>query len=142
MEFLHAFKLACENNRVHEGASMSSLPFFLKKAAAAALTARLFLKSRSWHGTVSEYMLTSHFQVVNYLLDTGAMDNIIKAADTEIVRFTNMWLLEYPYPLNEDPAFPTSVRCVCTKRTASSIEHSTHSFWSNIIHAALQKLAY
>lgn len=63
--------------------------YFYEKAAAAALTAHLSLKSRLSHGSAKEGMLTSYVQVVNHLLDTFATDDINAAAGPEEVRLTH-----------------------------------------------------
>lgn len=78
--FLHVFKMACDNNGTHEGAAMWLIPFFMKKTAAAAITARPSLKAGSSSGTFREVMLIPHVEVVNHLVNTYATDDIIAEA--------------------------------------------------------------
>lgn len=53
------------------------VPFFVKKPAASALTARSSLKSRLLHGSVKEGRLASFVQVVDHLLETYATEDVI-----------------------------------------------------------------
>lgn len=63
------------------------MPFFMKKAAAAALTAPLSLKWKSSLYSVKEGELTIECQVVNHFLETCTTDDIIAEIDSEIARY-------------------------------------------------------
>lgn len=85
--FLQEFKIAGDNNVIHKWVATWLILFIMKKTAAAALTVRLSLKSRSLHARIKEGMLISYVQVINHLLKTYAMKDIIAKAGWEIFRF-------------------------------------------------------
>lgn len=94
----HAFKMACDITGVHEVASMWLDSCFMEESAAAAYTARLYLKARSAHGSAQNGMITPYVQIVDPLLESNATDNKMGETEKENVRFTqwtNMSPLQY-----------------------------------------------
>lgn len=87
MGFLHAFKMACDKNAIHEGIAMWIIPHPICKTAAAGLTARLSLQSKSSHNCTEEGVLISYGQVVNHLWETYATEEVITERDTDIFRY-------------------------------------------------------
>lgn len=85
LEFLHPIKVACDIISI-QGAAIWLLPYFMKMLAAAVLTARLSLKSKSSHHSYKE-VLTTYCQVVNHLLETYPRDDIIAEMDSRVARY-------------------------------------------------------
>lgn len=72
----------------------------MTKTEAAALAARVFLRSVSYHGSVKKGKLTYYVRVVDHLSDTYEIQYLIAEAGTEIVQFrqpTNMSPLQCAY---------------------------------------------
>lgn len=149
ISFLSAFKLACDTNGVHEGAAMWLLHFFMKKPAAAALNSRISLPSKS-HRRHKEGTLTTYCEVVNYLLETYATDDVIAETDAEILRFTQ--------PPTKSPTeyaealWNKALRCdrvydeyvlkgIFIEGLHESIRHSMRSYWGSRKNATVHDLA-
>lgn len=70
----------------------------MKIKAAAAPTARLYLKAKLFQESIKEGTLTWHEHIVNHLLEINATEEIIAEVDTEIVcsiQPSNMLPLQY-----------------------------------------------
>lgn len=87
--FLSAFKPACDTNGMHKGADMWLLHFFMKKQAAAALKLRIALLPRSCRRR-KEGALTTYWEVVNYLLDTYATDDVVAKTHARMGHYTQL----------------------------------------------------
>lgn len=140
-----------DSNKANKGAIMRLPPFIIRRTAAAALKERFSLKDRLLNGSLKEDMLTSHVPFVNTLMGTYETDDIIAKADREIVSFTQ--------PTNFSPlqcANALWMKTLCCPQEYEEyvlketfmdgslplIRHGMHSFCSNNMYAALQKLAF
>lgn len=93
---LHAFKIECDSNGIHEGAAMWLFPYFLKKFTAAISAPCLSHGAKKSNYGVKDAVLTTKFQVVNHVLETYTADHIIKETDSDTACFvnpSNMWPL-------------------------------------------------
>lgn len=141
--------MCCDKNGLHE-AAMVLVPVLMKETAATALTKRLSLKSRVWHGSVKEGLLTCHIQVVNHLLGASATNSVITEANTEIVHSRSRQTCVITIrrcSMDEDVAFLTGLRRVRTKnnvRGRLTIFNGAQEqrVWSRYSHSALQKPSY
>lgn len=90
LNFLSAFKLACSTNGIDESAAIWIFHFFIKGSFAAALNACWSLKSTSQSSTprAKDGMLRTYAEVVNYLLQTCATNDVIARTDVANTRFT------------------------------------------------------
>lgn len=82
--FLRNFKLACGTNQIHESVALWPFHFFMKKSFSAASQSRLASNQMARTRVSSKAKttkLTTHQQVVNYLLRTYETDKNI--ADLE-----------------------------------------------------------
>lgn len=90
LNFLPAFKTACDTNGIHEGAAIWIFHFSLRDPARVAPTARTVNKS-SWTSNKSSRdtsKLTTYCEVVQYLLRTYSTDDIIAEVEASLMRFT------------------------------------------------------
>lgn len=76
-----SFKTTCESNGTHEGAAMLLPPHFTKEPAKGALSYRMCATKKSI--THKEGTLTTYCQVVNYLLETSATDDVVSEVDAD-----------------------------------------------------------
>lgn len=75
-DFLSAFELACDTNKVHERFALWRLQVFMKCPAATLLKARIALKSKS-HNRQIEGTPTSYCEAVPNLFEMFAKNNLV-----------------------------------------------------------------
>ncbi|CAN8070208.1 unnamed protein product [Agarophyton chilense] len=85
-EFLQKFKLACDQNGFFEGAAMWLFQFYLKVQAYYLLQGRILGNTLAMDGDGTE-MLESYPEVVNFLLETYATDEVIQEAYSEVLAY-------------------------------------------------------
>lgn len=85
--FLHASKMTFHTSKIQEAGALSMMPFFLKKPVVAAHTARLSLEDQimAWKRRGCHAHITC--PAVNRLSKIYAIQDIIAATYTEIIRF-------------------------------------------------------
>lgn len=85
LSFLNDLKLTCDKNGEHKGVAMWLIHLLMKKPASAVLKGcpclKPMKKRQKMEGTLARY-----FQVVNYLLPSYLMDNVIAETDVEMNR--------------------------------------------------------
>lgn len=77
--------MVCHTNGIHEGETKGLFHFTMKKPAGAALNACTCLSSSSCER--QEGKLTPYCKIVNYLLATHAIEDIIAEADMSLMNF-------------------------------------------------------
>lgn len=83
--FLHNFQTACDSNGLHERAEIGLFPHFVEKQAKAALSYRM---STTESNTIDkEGILTTHWQVFNYVLEAYTTDDVIAEAESDIMNY-------------------------------------------------------
>lgn len=76
--------MACDNSGIHDRTAMSIFLYFIRKASAAAFTARLSLMSKSSHCSLKQGSTDKIYQVVNHLLEAYPTDDIIVKRNSQI----------------------------------------------------------
>lgn len=84
---LSAFKMACDTNRVVEGAALWILHFFKKRPSASALNAHITLKMNLYKRQ-KRITGTSNFEAINYLFVTYASKDVIAKTDADMMPLT------------------------------------------------------
>lgn len=89
--FLITFELVCKTNGVHEGAAMWPSQIFVNQTSFAVLNACLSTggtgKKTTWSASSKTRYFTTFTQVVNFLLEKDATDEVILDAKAEITHF-------------------------------------------------------
>lgn len=75
LSFLSAFKITFDENGIHESSKMRLFQYLFKKKTKAAISARTATVDRKRRAT--DWKFPKYDMVVNYLLHTYAMDDII-----------------------------------------------------------------
>ena len=90
LDFLAAFRRACDGMGVHEGAAVFLFTYFMTGNPAADLSSRIESNpgNFAFHQSRKEDVLTSYCQIVNYLLRTYADNQTISRTNGEIIRLT------------------------------------------------------
>ena len=86
IDFLQRFKIACDQNGFSEGAAMWLFQFYLKGQAATLLHSRMQGNTMAVEEDQTE-MLRTYPEVVNYLLETYATDEVIQEAYAEVLSY-------------------------------------------------------
>lgn len=85
LTFLHNLNTACESSTIHEDAAMLLFPHFMTEPAKAALS--YIMSATEDNTTHKEATLTAYCQVVKYLLETNATDDVIAGAEADIMNY-------------------------------------------------------
>lgn len=86
MGFSPTLKTACDTNGVYKCVALWPLTFFMKKAANIDLISRMLSSKSGKHH--NEWKLTSYGEVVRYILEMYATDNVIAEMHGEVLPFT------------------------------------------------------
>lgn len=147
LSVLDKLKTACDNNSIHKDAATWLFPHFVTEPAKAALPHRMTADKRN-HQQGDK--LTTYCQVINYLLETFATDNIIAEAESDITSF------EKPVGTTGtrhfEILFEKALRCgvvyneprlkeIFIESLRSSICYSTRKYWGAHKGAKLHSLA-
>lgn len=85
LAFSHDFKTACDRYWIHEGVTRWLLTHFMKNPARAVFLYRMSDIEDS--NTQKQKTLTDYCQVVNYLLETYASNDVFAKAEAEIMNY-------------------------------------------------------
>lgn len=78
---LPSFKLAWKTNGIYRSAALRLFHFFVKNQPPAASSSRIALRPKSSHRPQNESTIPAYCEVVNYLMETYATDDV--KAETE-----------------------------------------------------------
>lgn len=86
--FFSSLKSVCDIASVHGRAATCLLHFLMKKQAATALNQRIVLRSKSQGKHQKWVFFTTYSEIVSYLLEKYATDDVISETDAGIMKLT------------------------------------------------------
>lgn len=126
--------------------------YAMKNSAAAALTARLWSKSKLSHYSIKKEVLTTYFHMLIHLWESLATDDIFAETDSKTARFVRPLLTLSPLEFAKELWLKTLkwsrvhdeyvLKVIFVEGLLQYTRHSRRGYWGTHKTAAWQNLAY